>query len=393
MRMPLVAEMVHPRGLSFAMQRKVVLLRDVKGQTWPEIASQVRNLAGKRAPRSTCQRVYKMFSARDGRVRSKYKNCGTKPHKVTKAVERFLLRRLRELRRKTVCTSVVLQHDLARQKRVKVTARWVRKVLGRNGFHWLPKRQKRRYSAAQRAQRMAFAKKVLALSARRLRERLSFAMDGVVLALPPVDPTDRWNFCRYGNDHMWRKRSEGLRPALSGNDPYGKQVPLPRALPMWGGCSAGGFAPVVFHKTKKLKVAEWQKAVASGKLAKAIKALKPVKPTGPWLVLCDNESFLRAKVVSQAHKESRVTLWHIPAKSPDLNPVERVWAWLRKKLRAMDLEDASKKRKVLSKAAYRARVRRVLKTKKAQGVAAKCAKGLRAVCRELIKKKGAATSG
>ncbi len=91
---------------------------------------------------------------------------------------------------------------------------------------------------------------------------------------------------------MWRKRSEGLRPALSGDDPYGKQVPLPRALPMWGGCSGGGFAPVVFHKTKKLTVAEWQKVVASGKLARAIKSLKPVKRRGPWPVLCDNESFL-----------------------------------------------------------------------------------------------------
>ena len=391
--MPLVSEMVHPRGLSFAMQRRVVLLRDVKGQAWPDIASQVRNLCGERPDRTTCQRLYKRFSARDGRVRSKYKNCGNKPHKVTKEVERFLLRRLRELRRTTVCTSVVLQHNLARKRRVTVTAAWVRKVLQRNGYHWLPKRQKRRYSAAQRTQRMAFAKKVLALSARRLRERLSFAMDGVVLALPPVDPTDRWNYCRHGNDHMWRKRSEGLRPGLSGDDPYGKQVPLPRALPMWGGCSAGGFAPVVFHKTKKLKVAEWQKVVASGKLATAIKALKPVKRRGPWSVLCDNESFLRAKAVSRAHKESGVTLWKIPAKSPDLNPVERVWAWLRKKLRAMDLADASKRRKVLSKAAYRTRVRRVLKTKKAQAVAANCAKGLRAVCREVMEKKGAATSG
>jgi hypothetical protein len=69
---------------------------------------------------------------------------------------------------------------------------------------------------------------------------------------------------------------------------------------------------VVFHKTKKLTVTEWQKAVASGKLAAAIKALKPVKRRDPWFVLCDNESVLRAKVVSQAHKESGVTLWRYP---------------------------------------------------------------------------------
>ena len=62
-------------------------------------------------------------------------------------------------------------------------------------------------------------------------------------------------------------------------------------------------------------------------------------------------------------KKDGVKLWHVPAKSPDLNPVEMVWAALRKKLRKMDLADAVAKRPVLDKSAYTARVRRVLKTK------------------------------
>ena len=43
-------------------------------------------------------------------------------------------------------------------------------------------------------------------------------------------------------------------------------------------------------------------------------------------------------------------------KSPDLNPVEMFWGWLRKKLRSMDLEDLRKKRRPLGKTAYTARV-------------------------------------
>ncbi len=82
------------------------------------------------------------------------------------------------------------------------------------------------------------------------------------------------------------------------------------------------------------------------------------------------------------------TLWQIPAKSPDLNPVERFWGWLRKKLRAMDLANAVAKRHALGRMAYIARVKRVLKTMKAQRVASACAKGLRRVCME-----GAATRG
>ena len=45
--MTLTRVRVHPRGLSFAMQRKVALLCDVKGETWPEICAAVRNLQGK----------------------------------------------------------------------------------------------------------------------------------------------------------------------------------------------------------------------------------------------------------------------------------------------------------------------------------------------------------
>jgi hypothetical protein len=47
----------------------------------------------------------------------------------------------------------------------------------------------------------------------------------------------------------------------------------------------------------------------------------------------------------------------------------------------------------MSKVEYKARVRAVLKTKKAQDVAASCARGLRKVCGEVVEKKGAASRG
>ena len=88
-----------------------------------------------------------------------------------------------------------------------------------------------------------------------------------------------------------------------------------------------------------------------------------------------------------------IRLWHVPARSPDLNPVEKFWAWLRKHLRKLDLKDAVAKRPVLGKVAYRERVRRVLQTKKAQKVAKSCALGLRKVCKAVIKGGGIATRG
>ena len=54
---------------------------------------------------------------------------------------------------------------------------------------------------------------------------------------------------------MWRKRGEAALPVFSlgaGHLGYVKQVPLSLEVPMWGGLSYGGFAPVRFHPQKQL---------------------------------------------------------------------------------------------------------------------------------------------
>ena len=190
---------------------------------------------------------------------------------------------------------------------------------------------------------------------------------------------------------MWREAPETFSPDLSGDADYRNQVPLARAVPLWGGCADGGFSIVAFHQKRKLKAPEWARIVRQGHLARAIKATMPVRPHGPWSVLCDNESFLRARVSREAHAAAGVALWNMPPKSPDLNPVERCWAWLRRKLRGMDLADAVARRRVLSKAEYKARVRGIFRTQKAQLVARNQTRPMKKVCRAVLQKKGAAT--
>ena len=105
---------------------------------------------------------------------------------------------------------------------------------------------------------------------------------------------------------MWRKPSESFLPKLAGDDDYPKQVPLSRAVPLWGGCSTNGFAVVLFHDRKKLTTAEWVSAVNAGKLVGAIKQLKPAQKRGPWRVICDNEGFLQAADATRAHQKVSV---------------------------------------------------------------------------------------
>ena len=59
-------------------------------------------------------------------------------------------------------------------------------------------------------------------------------------------------------------------------------------------------------------------------------------------------------------------------------------------MRLRDLADLRAGRPVVGKTAYKARVRQLMKTKRAQGVASRVVKGFRKTCKEVLRKKGAA---
>ena len=267
----------------------------------------------------------------------------------------------------------------------------IRKFLRSRGYQWLPRSQKRRYDADEKKARVTFAKAALRLSKKDLRAKLNMSMDGVVLSMPPGKESDRFNYCWGGATHMWRRKTEANTPALAGADEYDKQVPLSRSIPLWGGVSQDGFAAVLWHlDSKKTNKEDWSQAVRDGKLTAALRALNPKKKRGPWTILCDHEGFLRAKISMEAYRTRSIALWSVPPKSPDLNPVEMFWGWLRKKLRSMDLEDMRKKRRLLGKTAYTARVKGVLKSAKAQTVAKNIAGRFRKACKQVVDRTGAA---
>ncbi len=143
----------------------------------------------------------------------------------------------------------------------------------------------------------------------------------------------------------------------------------------------------------KVTSEEWARAVDAGKLVAACKNVRPDRARGPWHILCDNERFLDAAPARAAHARAGVQLWHIPSRSPDLNPAEKMWAWLRKKLRSMDLEDLRMGRPLVTKTGLRTRVRALCRSDSARGVGSRCALGLRRVCQEVVRLRGAATRG
>ena len=386
-QMPMVSEMRHPRGLDFETEREVVKMRD-KGMSWDDIAESVTNIADEPSTADTVKRAYHRFNTKHGRSHYKFANCGRKSWKLTPAIQRWLINKLLQLRMKTVCTSTALQTLLARDKGIKVAASAIRKVLLKHGYKWKPRCQKRRYDDDDKAKRVKFCKAVVRMSDQQLREKFALSLDGVVITIPPTDPVDRHNYCWSGVTHMWRKDSEADTPALAGADGYECQVPQNRTLPMWGGIGRGGCAVVAIHDRRKLTATDWTKIVESGKLNEA---LRRVKPAGgrPWRVLCDGEKFLHVACSKKAMRSRGITLWRNPPRSPDLNPVERFWAWLRSELRRRDLEDLRAKRRPLGRTAYRQRLRAVMNSPKAQLKAKNIYASFKKVCKIVIKRKGA----
>lgn len=391
--MVLVTESVRPGGLDFLNQRKVVVLRDVHGLSFPDIAAQVKNLRGKRPTPRTCRNYYAAFSTSAGRKKSKYSSCGRQAWKLTAESRAFLLKTLKHLRQKGVCTCATLRAALAREKGVTVDESTIRKFLVSKGYKWLPRAQKRKYSPKQMQERAEFARKVVALGPACLRRKLAFSMDGCVLPIPPRDVTDRINFLRHLQPRLWRLRSERLSPDLAGHDCFSKQTALERAVPLWGGIGPGGFATVLLHQKKKLTVAEWLTALQGGKLLAAVRKSSPDKPEGPWHILCDNEKFLHAAAAREEYRKQNLRMWKIPPKSPDLNPIERFWSYLKARLRALDLKDALRKRPALGKTAYKARVKRVLQAKCTQTAAKNIVKGYMKTCKDIVRSRGAASTG
>ena len=392
--MPLVQEMQHPNSLDFANQRRVVMIRDREGLPWHRIRLRVWNLKGEHPSKELRRTVYKDFNKRIGRVKYRYKNCGRKKWKVTKEVESFLLKQLRALRRICICTSTTLQKELLKAKNVELETLTIRRVLAKHGYRWLRRSQKPKYSKEDREAMMDFAQEVVDMAPAELNKHLALCMDGVVVSVAPNDPTERENFCRAGDTHCWRTEDERESPDLAGGGKYlDKQVALNRAVPLWGGIGMGGFAPILFHKYRKVDQWEWSEAVKAGNLLNALRTCRPDRTQGPWHIICDNESFLKAPESRKAHAQLRVHLWHIPARSPDLNPIEKFWSHVRRWLRAKDLADLKAKRPPLSKFGLKQRVRALLRGPGAQTVAKRTVLGLRKTCLKILKAKVHAIHG
>ena len=159
-----IREVISCARMAFPEQRKAYMLRYIMRLSWEKIAEQVVNLRGEHPSWVCVKETVQRLSVSKGCRKYKYSRCGRRPWKMTSEIQQFVIRRLVARRATQIVTSVTLQADLSAEKGVTVEASTIRKLLKRRGYRWLPRNQKRKYSASQKRSRLAFARAVLRMN-------------------------------------------------------------------------------------------------------------------------------------------------------------------------------------------------------------------------------------
>ena len=251
-------------------------------------------------------------------------------NKLTKAQEEQVVAFVKKWRHKFFCTGPYIKLEL----KLEASVRTIRRTLNRHGFYWRAVAKKTPLTPPQLAERKAFVTKHLNHTPGWWQEQMSLVLDGVTLTKAPQSLTGRQKHAAQAITNMWMRKGEKQDPKLHTYNRYGVQ--LGKKVPLWGGFTGSGtFALKLWtHKPKMVKE-EWAEYIPA--LKRSIDQVYGVAPRGTkrkvWL---DNEGFL--KNPSDYKKAGLVTV-RFPPNSGDLNPIETVWARLRKDLAIREFED------------------------------------------------------
>ena len=345
---------VHPNGLCPTSCAKAWFLRTQKW-SWKRIANQLKNLKGQRpsfkAVRNAAAR--QRVAGPKAIAHTRYKNCGRKyganghKYKLSKQQSKQLVAFVKKWRRKRFCTCAYVRKEL----KLEVSLATMRRALNRAGFHWKPVSKSTSLSAKDLLHREAFVRQYENKSPDWWVQNVSLVFDGVTLTRAPATLSGQQKHAAQSIGFMWMRKGEKWDPALATANRYGVQFGT--KMPLWGGFSgsSGHFSLKLRTARPKLTKEEWKQYVPS--IAKAAGA----SPGQRLKIWHDNERFLQIPV---SYRDAGLKSIRFPTNSGDLNPIETVWARLRKDMAMREMQDISKGKPSLSAHQFKARAAQLL---------------------------------
>ena len=339
---------IHPQGLTPFEAAKAWHLRHVQKLPWRAVREQVRTSDGGHPRRYAVVNAVRRISEqrhtqtfrRTGTASTAYHRCGRKPV-LSPQQKSAIVAFVKQWRSKRFCTAAYIVQEL----RLSCSKKAVTRALNAAGYQWRPVCKRGKLTDAQLAARKVFVDTHVDKPSSWWRQHVGLVLDGVTLTKAPRPMNLREKHAAQAIKHMWIKKGESLDNDLHTHNRYGVQ--LGDKVPLWGGFNGQGqFRLKLWTDTPKLDKSSWAHHIATGVKRAA---------SGRW-VWHDNEKFLLQPSVYAEHGLRMKTF---PPNSGDLNPIETVWAWLRKELAKREMTDLDDRR-TLTVPEFRRRAAQIL---------------------------------
>jgi len=257
----------------------------------------------------------------EGKKDGRHLNCG-RPKKLLPRDERMLEKSLLKLRKEYgTCSSIQIQDEAGLQC---ISNRTVIRCLRKLGYGYTQCRRKGILLQEDLQKRLKFARKCQNVPNSLWKEGISFYLDGTSW----VHKTNPNSHVRTARTRMWKKKGEGLHKDCTSK---GKKEGT-------GGRTAKFMVAIAYGKGI-IKCYQYQDHINGELFSEFIKQnfnhmfASSANPTGR-LFLQDGDPSQNSAVARDAMDSVNCKLFKIPARSPDLNPIENIFHLVGKQLKS-----------------------------------------------------------